>query len=178
LWLVLNLFLLKSGKGRYGEVWRGRWNGDSVAIKIFCTRDEVSFNRETEIYTTILLRHENILGYIGSDCTSQNSCTQLWLVTHFYANGSLYDYLIQKVLISALFVWQLFQKLDHFLCFLCTFEIGTIHIILLVIFILGWRSDNASNVCNPLVIVERNSPPPHGNSRTTGWFWDTTSAIY
>ena len=28
-----------------------------------------------------------------SDCTSQNSCTQLWLVTHFYENGSLYDYL-------------------------------------------------------------------------------------
>jgi activin receptor type-1 len=27
------------------------------------------------------------------DRTSANSCTQLWLVTHFYANGSLYDYL-------------------------------------------------------------------------------------
>jgi serine/threonine protein kinase len=41
----------------------------------------------------VLLRHENILGYIGSDCTSANSCTQLWLVTHFYENGSLFDYL-------------------------------------------------------------------------------------
>jgi serine/threonine protein kinase len=36
-----------------------------------------------------LQRHENI----GLDRTSANSCTQLWLVTHFYANGSLYDYL-------------------------------------------------------------------------------------
>ena len=31
--------------------------------------------------------------HFRSDCTSQNSCTQLWLVTHFYENGSLYDYL-------------------------------------------------------------------------------------
>ena len=82
-----------SGKGRYGEVWKGRWNGDFVAVKIFFSRDEDSWRRETKIYTTVLLRHENILGYIGSDCTSANSCTQLWLVTHFYANGSLYDYL-------------------------------------------------------------------------------------
>ena len=38
-------------------------------------------------------RHENILGYIGSDCTSRNSCTQLWLVTHYHPLGSLYDHL-------------------------------------------------------------------------------------
>lgn len=81
------------GKGRYGEVWRGQWNGDNVAVKIFFSRDEDSWKRETDIYSTVLLRHENILGYIGSDCTSQNSCTQLWLVTHFYEYGSLYDFL-------------------------------------------------------------------------------------
>ena len=63
------------GKGRYGEVWRGQWNGDSVAVKIFFSRDEDSWKRETDIYSTVLLRHENILGYMGSDCTSQNSCT-------------------------------------------------------------------------------------------------------
>lgn len=41
----------------------------------------------------MLLRHENVLGYYGSDVTSRGSCTQLWLVTHYHANGSLYDYL-------------------------------------------------------------------------------------
>lgn len=40
-----------------------------------------------------MLRHQNILGYIGSDMTSRNSCTQLWLLTHFYPNGSLFDHL-------------------------------------------------------------------------------------
>uniref|UniRef100_A0A182I3Y4 receptor protein serine/threonine kinase n=1 Tax=Anopheles arabiensis TaxID=7173 RepID=A0A182I3Y4_ANOAR len=81
------------GRGRYGEVWRGIWHGESVAVKIFFSRDEDSWKRETEIYGTVLLRHENILGYVGSDMTSRNSCTQLWLITHYYPQGSLFDYL-------------------------------------------------------------------------------------
>lgn len=81
------------GKGRYGEVWRGVWYGENIAVKIFFSRDEASWTRETEIYSTILLRHENILGYIGSDMTSLSSCTQLWLITHYHSLGSLYDHL-------------------------------------------------------------------------------------
>ncbi|XP_060677085.1 activin receptor type-1-like [Hemiscyllium ocellatum] len=81
------------GKGRYGEVWRGVWQGENVAVKIFSSRDEQSWFRETEIYNTILLRHDNILGFIASDMTSRNSSTQLWLITRYHENGSLYDYL-------------------------------------------------------------------------------------
>ncbi|XP_037540093.1 serine/threonine-protein kinase receptor R3 [Nematolebias whitei] len=81
------------GKGRYGEVWRGTWMGESVAVKIFSSRDEQSWFRETEIYNTVQLCHENILGFIASDMTSKNSSTQLWLVTHFHELGSLYDFL-------------------------------------------------------------------------------------
>ena len=47
------------------QVWRGLWNGDAVAVKIFFSRDEDSWKRETDIYSTVLLRHENVLGYIG-----------------------------------------------------------------------------------------------------------------
>ncbi|NXD84233.1 ACVR1 protein, partial [Halcyon senegalensis] len=81
------------GKGRYGEVWRGQWQGENVAVKIFSSRDEKSWFRETELYNTVLLRHENILGFIASDMTSRNSSTQLWLITHYHEMGSLYDYL-------------------------------------------------------------------------------------
>lgn len=49
------------GKGRYGEVWLGRWRGEKVAVKVFFTREEASWFRETEIYQTVLMRHENIL---------------------------------------------------------------------------------------------------------------------
>ncbi|XP_053732870.1 activin receptor type-1-like isoform X1 [Synchiropus splendidus] len=89
------------GKGRYGEVWRGQWQGESVAVKIFSSRDEKSWFRETEIYNTVLLRHKNILGFIASDMTSRNSSTQLWLITHFHEMGSLYDYL-QLITLDAL----------------------------------------------------------------------------
>ena len=80
-------------KGRWGEVWRGIWNGDEVAVKIFNTRDEASFLRETRIYCTTLMRHPNILVYYGHDTTSRYSCTQNWLVTQYHKRGSLYDYL-------------------------------------------------------------------------------------
>lgn len=55
------------GKGRFGEVWRGKWRGEDVAVKIFSSRDERSWFREAEIYQTTMLRHDNILGFIAAD---------------------------------------------------------------------------------------------------------------
>lgn len=55
------------GQGRYGEVWRGWWRGGPVAVKIFHSREEQSWYREAEIYQTVMLRHENILGFIAAD---------------------------------------------------------------------------------------------------------------
>ncbi|KAL8580602.1 hypothetical protein ACOMHN_046805 [Nucella lapillus] len=86
------------GKGRYGEVWRGRYHDEDVAVKIFSSRDEASWSRETSIYNMCLLRHENILGYYGSDMTSWHSCTQLWLITHYHPLGSLYDFFQKNTL--------------------------------------------------------------------------------
>ena len=60
------------GKGRFGEVWRGKWRGGDVAVKIFSSREERSWFREAEIYQTIMLRHENILGFIAADNNSNN----------------------------------------------------------------------------------------------------------
>eukprot|EP00066_Takifugu_rubripes_P019447 XP_011608713.1 PREDICTED: activin receptor type-1C [Takifugu rubripes] len=81
------------GKGRFGEVWRGKWRGEDVAVKIFSSRDERSWFREAEIYQTIMLRHENILGFIAADNKDSGSWTQLWLVSEYHEHGSLYDYL-------------------------------------------------------------------------------------
>lgn len=59
------------GKGRFGEVWRGKWRGEEVAVKIFSSREERSWFREAEIYQTVMLRHENILGFIAADNKGQ-----------------------------------------------------------------------------------------------------------
>jgi len=81
------------GKGRYGEVWKGQWRGENVAVKIFSSRDETSWFRESEIYQTVMLRHENILGFIAADNKDDITWTQLWLVTDYHEHGSLFDYL-------------------------------------------------------------------------------------
>ncbi|XP_059677518.1 bone morphogenetic protein receptor type-1A isoform X4 [Gavia stellata] len=81
------------GKGRYGEVWMGKWRGEKVAVKVFFTTEEASWFRETEIYQTVLMRHENILGFIAADIKGTGSWTQLYLITDYHENGSLYDFL-------------------------------------------------------------------------------------
>ncbi|CAD5111664.1 DgyrCDS949 [Dimorphilus gyrociliatus] len=81
------------GKGKFGEVYKGTWRSDDVAVKIFSSRDEVSWRRETEIYRSNLIRHENILGFIASDNKDTGTVTQLWLVTEYHSLGSLFDVL-------------------------------------------------------------------------------------
>ena len=81
------------GKGRYGNVYRGIRKGENLAVKIFFSRDEASWQREIEIYTTVIMRQDNILGFFGADVTSQHGCTEMWLVTEYHQMGSLYDYL-------------------------------------------------------------------------------------
>ncbi|XP_013859170.1 bone morphogenetic protein receptor, type IBb [Austrofundulus limnaeus] len=86
------------GKGRYGEVWMGKWREEKVAVKVFFTTEEESWFRETEIYQTFLMRHDNILGFIAADIKGTGSWTQLYLITDYHENGSLYDYLKSNTL--------------------------------------------------------------------------------
>ena len=46
-----------------------------MAVKIFSSRDEKSYERETEIYQTVMLRHPNVLGFLAAD----NKGRQRWL---------------------------------------------------------------------------------------------------
>ncbi|VDN17893.1 unnamed protein product [Dibothriocephalus latus] len=86
------------GKGRFGEVWQADCQGEKVAVKIFSSRDGASWARETEIYSTSMLRHPNLLAYYASDMISRGGCTQLWLITAYHRKGSLHDYLrVNKV---------------------------------------------------------------------------------
>ena len=60
------------GEGRFGNVYLGLWRGEKVAVKIFSTLDEESWFRETQIYMTEMLRHENILGFVAADNRGEN----------------------------------------------------------------------------------------------------------
>ncbi|CAD7079997.1 unnamed protein product [Hermetia illucens] len=86
------------GRGQYGEVWLAKWRDEKVAVKIFFTSQEASWFRETEIYQTVLMRHDNILGFIAADIKGTGSYTQMLLITDYHERGSLYDYLQKNVL--------------------------------------------------------------------------------
>ncbi|XP_061182105.1 bone morphogenetic protein receptor type-1B-like [Saccostrea echinata] len=97
--IARNIHLVKSlGKGRFGEVWKGYWRQEEVAVKIFFTTEESTWARETELYQSVLLRHDGILGYIASDIKGTGSWTQLFLITDYHEYGSLYDYLQTHIL--------------------------------------------------------------------------------
>lgn len=81
------------GKGRFGEVYKGAWRGEFVAVKTFNSADEKSWENECNIYNTTGFRHENILGFIAADNIDRGLYTELWLITEFHENGSLFDYL-------------------------------------------------------------------------------------
>lgn len=83
------------GKGRFGEVYKGLWRDEHIAVKTFNSADEKSWENECQIYNTSGFRHENILGFIASDNIDRGTYTELWIITEFHHNGSLYDYLNQ-----------------------------------------------------------------------------------
>uniref|UniRef100_A0A0N5BCW6 receptor protein serine/threonine kinase n=1 Tax=Strongyloides papillosus TaxID=174720 RepID=A0A0N5BCW6_STREA len=86
------------GKGRFGDVYSGVWRGETVAVKIFHTREELAWSKEVEIYQTNNLRHPNLLRFIASDNKDTGMSTQLWLITEYHKLGSLYDYLSENII--------------------------------------------------------------------------------
>ena len=45
-----NVTVIVLTQSPFAQVWRGRWRGEDVAVKIFSTRDEKSWQRESDIY--------------------------------------------------------------------------------------------------------------------------------
>ena len=115
-----------TGKGRYGQVWRGSYQGENVAVKIFSSHAESTWRRECAIYSTVMLRHENIVAFVAADTVSRTSSnTQLWLVTRYHQLGSLYDYLHQHSLTCANDLLQLLESAAAGLAHLHAEIIGT-----------------------------------------------------
>lgn len=86
------------GEGRFGKVCLANWRGEHVAVKIFTTINNQSWLRETEIYQTVLLRHENILGFIAADLKVSGPGAQMMLITEYHKRGSLHEFLKENTI--------------------------------------------------------------------------------
>ena len=77
--------------GRFGSVWKAECDdGGLVAVKIFPGHDRQSWLCEQRFYALPCTTNStNILKFIGAESRG----AELWLVTEYVADGSLYDYL-------------------------------------------------------------------------------------
>ncbi|KAL3874147.1 hypothetical protein ACJMK2_037198 [Sinanodonta woodiana] len=71
----------------------GKFYNEHIAVKVYSSKDEIGWRRETEMYNSYQIRHDNILTYYASDVCSRQSFTQLWLVVQYHKEGSLYNFL-------------------------------------------------------------------------------------
>lgn len=83
------------GQGRFGKVYLAKFRGENVAAKVFNPSAEASWFREAEIYQSVVMRHENIMGFIAADIDGTG---QRMLITHYHELGSLHDFLQSHVL--------------------------------------------------------------------------------
>ncbi|KAL4003668.1 Protein kinase domain family protein [Acanthocheilonema viteae] len=90
---ITNLELV--ARGRFGQVFRGMLDSETVAVKVFPSVDVNSWIVEQDIYAIASLRrHKNILRYLGAEVHGND----FWLITEFHDNGSLFDFLHFHVL--------------------------------------------------------------------------------
>ena len=82
------------GKGKYGQVWKGRMGDKFIALKIFPLQGKQSWMAEKEIYNSPQMdNHDNILKFLGVDQKHDNLEAEFWLATEYHVKGSLHDFL-------------------------------------------------------------------------------------
>ncbi|KAM7256077.1 hypothetical protein ACFE04_011818 [Oxalis oulophora] len=82
----------KVASGSYGDLYKGSYHSQEVAIKILKPeRINTDLQKEfaQEVYIMRKVRHKNVVQFIGA-CTKPPS---LCIVTEFMSGGSVYDYL-------------------------------------------------------------------------------------
>ncbi|KAM4606304.1 activin receptor type-2B [Polymixia lowei] len=93
----LQLLEIKA-RGRFGCVWKAQMMDEYVAVKIFPMQDKLSWQNESDIFSTPGMKHNNLLRYITAEKRGTNLEMELWLITEFHERGSLSDYLKGNVL--------------------------------------------------------------------------------
>lgn len=85
-------FESKVASGSYGDLYKGTYCSQEVAIKILKTErlnTELQKEFAQEVYIMRKVRHKNVVQFIGACTKPPNLC----IVTEFMSGGSVYDYL-------------------------------------------------------------------------------------
>lgn len=85
-------FEKKVASGSYGDLYKGMYCSQEVAIKILKTErlnSELQKEFAQEVYIMRKVRHKNVVQFIGACTRPPNLC----IVTEYMSGGSVYDYL-------------------------------------------------------------------------------------
>ncbi|XP_030066427.1 TGF-beta receptor type-2 [Microcaecilia unicolor] len=94
----------KVGKGRFAEVWKAKLKHatsgqyETVAVKIFPCEEYSSWKNESQIFTDVHLKHENILQFLTAEERGNGPEREYWLITAYHSRGNLKDFLSSHVL--------------------------------------------------------------------------------
>lgn len=93
------------GQGKYGSVWKGLINEQTVAVKIFPSHHKQFFLNEKDIYSVNLLESPHVLEYYGCDerRTLDDSIEYL-LVMSLAPLGCLQDWLKNNTMTFSVFI--------------------------------------------------------------------------
>lgn len=93
------------GQGKYGTVWKGMINEQTVAVKIFPSQHKLFFLNEKDIYSVNLMDSSHLLEYYGCDerRTLDDSIEYL-LVLSLAPLGCLHDWLKDNTMSFSVFI--------------------------------------------------------------------------
>ncbi|XP_061465007.1 TGF-beta receptor type-2-like isoform X3 [Rhineura floridana] len=100
------------GKGQFAEVWRAKLKHvssgqyETVAVKIFPCEEYASWKNESQIFNDANLKHGGILQFLTAEQRHSGLQKEYWLITAYYSQGNLKDYLARNVL-----SWRDLQKM-------------------------------------------------------------------
>ena len=105
------------GQGRFGRVYKAVDNVNrELAVKVIYSKDEQQYQIEATIMKYGLLNHPNIVNFFMADRVDTGAFTELWLVTEYYRNNSLYDY--RKILKNKQSIQKTYFSFQFFTNFL------------------------------------------------------------
>jgi len=79
--------------GQFGCVRQGNFNNQMVAVKIITPQGYKLWETESKMHLAYDLKHEHVINFIAAEKKLENRSLQYWIVTEYYPNGSLADYL-------------------------------------------------------------------------------------
>ncbi|KAI8014302.1 Serine/threonine-protein kinase STY46 [Camellia lanceoleosa] len=88
---MLLKFDQKIATGLYGDLYKGTFNSQDVAIKVLRAEylNDVQKEFAQEVYILRRVRHKNVVQFIGACTRPPNLC----IVTEFMSGGSVYDFM-------------------------------------------------------------------------------------